>query len=249
MLLPALMLNSGNWGSHLNFQQEIRIGTFIDGHLLHSPSWAFHENVTFFIYDEFHMRRISYAAHFRWADGRFSQFPTYIDWHNFRAVATPSTIHRLSRGEPEWGKLLKYSLIRMSVPWQSISKWWFITSDGCTRPLRWLCNGSWWAIGLVISVMAILFNGSALLLHPNTVTLDQFRSTATNVSPEFFRWFSPPLSLSCISSFQCACSPMLSSFTFLEKRFVCLFVWAKAQVRVVVQQNFFLFYIINHFIN
>lgn len=48
-----------------------------------------------------------------------------------------------------------YLLIRISVPWQSISKWWFITNDGCTKPLRWLCNGSWWAIGLLISVIAI----------------------------------------------------------------------------------------------
>lgn len=43
----------------------------------------------------------------------------------------------------------------MSFPWQSISKWWFMTSDGCTKPPRWLCNGSWCAIGLLISVIAI----------------------------------------------------------------------------------------------
>lgn len=89
-------------------------------------------------------------------------------------------------------KWLKYSLIRISVPWQSISKWWFITSDGCTNPLRWLCNGSWWAIGLLISVIAILFDGLALLLHPSTVTLDQFRSKTIIFSPYLvfaLNWF------------------------------------------------------------
>lgn len=49
----------------------------------------------------------------------------------------------------------QHLLIRMSLPWQSISKWWFMTSDGWTKPPRWLCNGSWCAIGLLISVIAI----------------------------------------------------------------------------------------------
>lgn len=46
-------------------------------------------------------------------------------------------------------------LMRMSFPWHSISKWWFMTSDGCTKPPRWLCNGSWCASGPLMSVMAI----------------------------------------------------------------------------------------------
>lgn len=38
----------------------------------------------------------------------------------------------------------------MSSPvwWQSMSRWWwFMTSDGWTSPPRWLCSGSWCAIG------------------------------------------------------------------------------------------------------
>lgn len=57
-------------------------------------------------------------------------------------------------------KTKQYSLIRISVPWQSISKWWFITNDGWIKPLRWLCNGNWCAIGLLISVIAIFQFGS-----------------------------------------------------------------------------------------
>lgn len=54
-------------------------------------------------------------------------------------------------------KTLYDLLMRMSFPWHSISKWWFMTSDGWTKPPRWLCNGSWCANGPLMSVIAIFF--------------------------------------------------------------------------------------------
>lgn len=49
----------------------------------------------------------------------------------------------------------KNLLILISLPWQSISKWWFITNDGCIKPPRWLCNGIWCASGPLMSAMTI----------------------------------------------------------------------------------------------
>lgn len=44
--------------------------------------------------------------------------------------------------------LIFVTLMSSPVWWQSMSRWWwFMTSDGCTSPPRWLCSGSWWAIG------------------------------------------------------------------------------------------------------
>lgn len=48
-----------------------------------------------------------------------------------------------------------HSLILISWPWQSKSRWWFITSEGCTNPPRWLWSGSWWAKGPPISAITI----------------------------------------------------------------------------------------------
>lgn len=52
--------------------------------------------------------------------------------------------------------LMFVAWISRPVWWQSISKWWwFITSDGWTNPPRWLCSGSWCAMGPPWCISAI----------------------------------------------------------------------------------------------
>lgn len=41
--------------------------------------------------------------------------------------------------------LIFVTFISSPVWWQS--RWWFMTNDGWTSPPRWLCSGSWCAIG------------------------------------------------------------------------------------------------------
>ena len=58
----------------------------------------------------------------------------------------------------------------MSSPvwWQS--RWWFMTNDGWTSPPRWLCSGSWCAIGpwppciSAITMDGFWFSNSSLIL-------------------------------------------------------------------------------------
>lgn len=69
-------------------------------------------------------------------------------------VPPPSSLHIQSNPAINLHLISSNSLMLISWPWQSKSRWWFITSEGCTNP-RWPCKGSWCAKGPPISAITI----------------------------------------------------------------------------------------------